>query len=51
MTLKEIKVFQKALYNQGVPVYLILMATNYYEPLLYELVRDGEPDSKYSQVA
>ena len=51
MTLKEIKVFQKALYDQGVPVYLILMSTNYYEPLLYELVRDGEPDSKYSQVA
>ncbi len=51
MTLKEIKVFQKALFNQGVPVYLILMATNYYEPMLYELVRDGEQERKYPQVA
>ncbi|TCT98860.1 hypothetical protein [Vibrio crassostreae] len=51
MTVKEVKVFQKALYNQGVPVYLILMATNHYEPMLYELVRDGEQERKYPQVA
>lgn len=51
MTVKEVKVFQKSLYDQGVPVYLILMATNHYEPMLYELVRDGEPERKFPQVA
>ncbi|WP_210447186.1 hypothetical protein [Vibrio crassostreae] len=51
MTVKEVKVFQKSLYDQGVPVYLILMATNHYEPMLYELVRDGEQERKYPQVA
>lgn len=38
LTKKELKDFQKNLYNQGVPVYLILLASNHYEPLLYELV-------------
>lgn len=36
---KELKLFQRELFKQGLPVPVILTASNFYEPVLFELIQ------------